>query len=84
MASAKRVERNAEVALVAMYRCFVTEGIEKLKRAEISERAGYKTRDKPDDAVFVLIVSSGWSAQRGDEFMLTSAGRDKARRLLDA
>lgn len=82
MASEHKTERNAGVAAVAMFRAFVTEGMESLRSDEIAGRIGYKNAQRLDEAVLRYLVEQGWASPRGPEFALTALGRQKAEQVL--
>ena len=80
--NAKKLERDACVAVLAMYRSSSVEGITQLTRADIADRVGYKDIGKLRDSVLKLMIDKAWIVPISDGFELTPPGRIKAEEII--
>lgn len=81
--SPKRIERNAEVALIAIYRAWAREGGHPLSLSEIGGRIGYNAGQQPDDAVVAFMLDKGWLTGATEQLELSPVGRLQAERVMD-
>lgn len=80
--SPKRIERNAEVALIAIYRAWAREGEFPLSPRELGDRIGCKAGPLPDAAVVAFMLDKGWLTGTTEHFALSPIGRRQAERVM--
>lgn len=83
MSSPHKIERTAGVALIALYRAHVVEGMHSLGPDEIADRMGYRDVRQLPDTVLHHLVDRGWVVPNWSGLTLTASGREDAEAMLD-